>query len=706
MAGRKTDASIAFSVTDNVSESVRKMRSSMLEFKDDAEGLQQRLDELDNTRFQLKNFDLTAARKELQAAQREFNKLGNEAEDSDKKIAAEGHLRQATEKYDNIRRQLAAVSKQVKQTERDFLDATVAGSRLDNQSSSILGSLGTAGLLDMAGDAALEITNAAVSSALGSSVGGIASSAIGGAVSGAAMGSLLGPTGKVAGAVIGGGLGLLQGGTQAFQNADQSFVNYYAGAYDTASAATDDSLSSGGGTAAQRELDAIAFNRLLGDEVGDQFLADLRQTAADTPMEYEDLTGISRALATGFGDTPDRMLELITAIGDAGSAVGVTASDMEYMAQAMSRMESSGKATLEYLNIFQDRGVDVIGMLSEAMGKTQGEIYDMISKGEIKGQNAVDIIQQGMVDQYSGAMEAMAQTFPGLTSTLEDAMTEINNAMGDAYNEKSKEGLQADIDAYGGTLGEAISEANAIIGEGRAISENLARQYDREAMAALTQGAGTTVYSEEQAAKLESMHSQYTDLVNRYQTATEEDKAVIAAQIEALMEEAQIMADSNYDASDMAQQLHDVNLDQITAIRENTAALKNAPWMQDYETEQEKSIGLGEKLLNDFLDYAPFIHLDSPDEQYDGAPLTIREGRSHAFGLYRVPYDNYPAILHEDERVLTAREAREEDNGTTSRPIQITVSGNTFGADLTPEAVAEALADAIAVKLAAGYGGG
>ncbi len=706
MAGRKTDASIAFSVTDNVSESVRKMRSAMLEFKDDAEGLQQRLETLENARLQLKNIDLTDARRQLAQAKKELEELGDTATEADRE-AARANFETASKNYENIRNQLSLVSKQARATTQDLLDSTGAITRAENRAgtggSSLLGALGTAGLLDMAGDAALEITNAAVSSALGSSVGGIASSAIGGAVSGAAMGSLLGPTGSVVGSIIGGGLGLIQGGTQMIQGMDQAFINYYTGAYDTASAATDDSLSSGGDTAAQRELDAIAFNRLLGDEVGDQFLADLRQTAADTPMEYEDLTGISRALATGFGDAPDRMLELITAIGDAGSAVGVTASDMEYMAQAMSRMESSGKTTLEYLNIFQDRGVDVIEMLSETMGKTQGEIYDMISKGEIKGQDAVDIIQQGMVDQYSGAMEAMAQTFPGLTSTLEDAMTEINNAMGDAYNEKSKEGLQADIDAYGGTLGEAISEANAIIGEGRAISENLARQYDREAMAALTQGAETTVYSEGQAAKLESMHNQYTDLVNQYQTATEEDKAVIAAQIEALMEEAQVMADSNYDASDMAQQLHDVNLDQITAIRENTAALKNAPWMQEYETEQAQSIGLGEKLLNDFLEYAPFIHLDSPDEQYDGAPLTIREGRSHAFGLYRVPYDNYPAILHEDERVLTAREARERDS---SRPIQITVSGNTFGADLTAEAVAEALADAIAVKLAAGYGGG
>lgn len=47
-------------------------------------------------------------------------------------------------------------------------------------------------------------------------------------------------------------------------------------------------------------------------------------------------------------------------------------------------------------------------MLAEAMGKTQGQIYDMISKGQISGQSAVDIIQAGMVENFGGAMETMA----------------------------------------------------------------------------------------------------------------------------------------------------------------------------------------------------------------------------------------------------------------------------------------------------------
>lgn len=693
MPSQRTDASVAFSVTDNLSQSIVGMKNSVNSFKQDVTGLQQQLDKLDSTRFQLKNFDLKNARQELDRTKKALQELGDTATEADRE-AARADFERANQNYENVRRQLNLVSKQARQTERDLLDATDAISKADNRAGSsvggVLSALGKAGLMDMAGDVALDFGNLVVGSTFGSEVGGVVSSGISGALSGAAMGSLLGPVGTAVGAAIGGGLGLLQGGSQAAQGRDDAFKQYYSDLYDTQQAAAEKSLSAGGDTASQRELDAIAFNRLLGQGVGDQYLEDLRTLAADTPMEYGDLTSMSRALATGFGDAPDRMLELMTAIGDAGSAVGVTASDMEIMAQAMSRMNSSGKATLEYLNIFQDRGVDVIGMLADAMGKTQGEIYDMISGGDINGQEAVNIIQAGMESMYGGAMETMAQTFDGLTSTLEDAMTEIDNAMGEGYNERAKEGLQADIDAYGGALGDALAQANEIIGEGKAIAENLDRQYSREALSALTLGTSTTVYGEDQANRLAEMHDQYTSLVDQYQNATEEDKAVIASQIEALKEEAQAMADSAYDASEMSQELHDVNLDLITAIRENTAALGSAAWGKDYEVEQEKTKGTGSTLL------------DTVSSAISKANSFVGQ---NAWGLDRVPYDNYLTYLHEGERVLTASQARAMDQGGSAPNVSVTVSGNTFGAGMDETAVAEAIADTAVRKILAGYRG-
>lgn len=719
---RSTDASIAFSVTDNLSASVVKMKNALGGFRDDAEGLQKQLDALQNTRMQLKNIDLKNAKNQVEQMRRALEELGDTATEADRE-AARADFDQAVQNYNNLENQLKLVSRQAKETERNLLDATDAISRTDNRAASVSGggvlsALGKAGLLNMAGDVALDVGNLLVGSGFGSETGSLVSSGVSGALSGAAMGSLGGPVAAAIGAAIGGGLGLLQGGTQAAQARDDAFKQYYSDQYDQVAAATDESLSGGGDTASQRELDAIAFDRLLYGQ-GDEFLGGLRETAAKTPFEYGDLTTMARNLATGFGTDPDRMLELMEAVGDAGAAVGASTSDMQWMATALSRMQSTDLAQLGEINMFQDRGVDVIGMLANALGVSEGDVRSMISGGDISGRYAVDVIQSGLTDPngvYAGSMSLMSETFSGLTSTLQDTMTEIDNALGEGYNEKAKEGLQADIDAYGGALGEAMAQANSIIGEGRAIAENLSRQYDREAMAALTQGADTTVYSDEQAAKLQDMHDQYTSLVDQYQTATEEDKAVIAAQIEALMEDAQAMAESNYNASETAQQLRDVELDQIEAIRENTAALGNAAWSGAYSVQQEKSKGA----YGDFWEtgYIP------GDISYN-ADLDPSLNR-HAFGLDRVPYDRYPALLDEGERVLTAREAREMDQrpsygalmasaarepapaapgGNVGTSISITVTGNTFGAGLDEAAVAEAIADTAVRKILAGFQG-
>lgn len=764
------EVGIVMSLYDRVSPTLKTIAGNTKAFDKSLDDLEAGLREYDKTQDTLTQNAadlrkaLEAANQKVIDARKEYKKLKDDAskgaldEAIDEQVRlkrelteTESALKNQSRLYEDLYENARKAAKGMKETTSEAGQAANAisqvsaeASKADNRagassSGGVLSALGRAGLLDMAGDVAMDLGNFAVGSTFGSEIGGVVSSAVSGALSGAAMGSLGGPVTAAIGAAIGGGLGLLQGGTQALEGRDEAFKTYYSGQIDTANAATEESLSSGGDTAAQRELDAIAFNRLLGEGTGDQYLADLRRTAADTPMEYEDLTSMSRALATGFGDSPERMLELIEAIGDAGSAVGVTASDMEMMAQAMSRMNSSGKATLEYLNIFQERGVDVIGMLSDAMGKTQGEIYDMISGGEINGQKAVDIIQAGMESMYGGAMETMSQTFSGLTSTLQDAMTEIDNAMGEGYNTQRSEGLQANIDAYGGALGEALQQANQIIGEGRAIAENLADTYNREALQAVTMGTDTTVYSEDQAAQLEQMHEQYTSLVDQYQTATEEDKAVIAAQIEALMEDAQVMAESNYNASETAQSLRETELEQIDAIRANTAALGSVSWGGDYARQQALSKGQGG--VGGETDSGDFTDPSSSNYSPIAMAYAGMDPSSHAFGLERVPYDNYPAYLHEGERVLTAAQAREMDRdleGESGAPVRssyaalfsdapggsaggvsapaaagspqpihltVTVSGNTFGAGLDEEAVAEAIADTAVRKILAGFQG-
>lgn len=55
-----------------------------------------------------------------------------------------------------------------------------------------------------------------------------------------------------------------------------------------------------------------------------------------------------------------------------------------------------------------------------------------------------------------------------------------------------------------------------------------------------------------------------------------------------------------------------------------------------------------------------------------------KDDGSHAFGLNRVPYNGYRAVLHEGEKVLTKQEARRLDNKNTSQGIIINVNGMTI----------------------------
>ena len=715
-SSRRTDASIAFSVTDNLSQSIVAMKNSLSEFRNDAAGLQKQLDMLDKTKIQLKNVDLKQAKQELQQAEKAIRELGDAATEADR-AAANANFERASQNYENIRAQLDLTSRQARQTQKDLLDATGAISKVENRAGSsvggagnsvggagsVLSALGKAGLFSMAGDAAGQWGNLLVGSAFGSDAGGLFGSALSGAASGAAIGSVIPGIGTAVGTAIGGVIGLASGGAQAAESRDQAFAGYYSGLYDQQQSAQAESQASGSATAAQRELDAIAFNRLLGAGVGDQYLADLRGLAAETPMEYEDLTGMSRALATGFGDSPERMLELMSAIGDAGSAVGVTAADMTVMAQTMSRMNSSGKATLEYLNIFQDRGVDVIGMLGEAMGKTQGQIYGMISKGEINGQRAADIIQAGMESRYSGSMEEMARTFEGLTSTLSDTMTELNAAYGDGYNDTRKGGLQAEIDAYGGALGEAIQSLNGISGQNAAYLENLGEQYKREALGSVLLGEDTTLFSEEDQTQLAELRQQFAEASAQYAETGDRNAAIT---MESTRSSAEMIAQAAYENSEQYRMLQDAQEDSLDAIRSNTSALEAATTA--YELAQERTKGAGGGVLDAIASLFGDPEADSADPamgdwSYNADLDGGSAGAGHAYGLRRVPYDNYAALLHEGERVLTAREAREQDRGGGTPSISVQVSGNTFGAGLDEAAVAQHIAEAVWSKVQAGF---
>ena len=662
---------------------------------------------------------LAEADQEVKNAQKSYKKLNDEVSKKalDEAIDRQAELRrELTETESSLRANAKAYDtlyENARKAANGVQTVTVASSKAENRAGSgstgILSALGQAGLISMAGDAAGQWANVLLGSAYGGATGTLLSSGLSGAVQGAAMGSLLGPVGTVAGAVVGGGIGLITGGSQIYQERDDAFKAYVQEATEGQMEDISSSITSGSATAAQRELDLIAFDQLLGGR-GAKYLDDLREMAAATPMEYEDLTAMSRALATGFGKDQQRMLDLMEGIGNAGSAVGVDASGMTYMAQVMSLMQSSGKVGLENLKAFQDRGINVIGMLSDALGKSQGDIYDMISKGSISGTQAVDIIQQGL-EQYAGAMDKMSQTFSGLESTLADAQTEMDNAYGEGYNETRKKGFQEEIDYLSGESGALIQEANRAMGAWQAELENSKEQYIRDAMDAV-------INSDE------------------YKAAMSEGTDEGYAEAGRMLMEAKVRGMNEYNASEGAQLMIQLETEMAATIRDDTAS-NDAYWDAGYRKGQEYSKGWAAARTSQWIE-------DVRDENTVAGRVRARNHYRYAYGLDRVPYDDFPALLHEGERVLTAQEARAQDRAaeiTRAEPAVTTwaedilagarasagrldvtpgpaaadqhsaeptrvfnfdFSGSTFGDGLSAEEIAQRLADAIELKFAAG----
>ena len=704
-----TDASIAMSVQDNLSAAITGMKNSVTNFRSDITSLQRELDGLNSTRVQLR-MDLTGARREVQQTQKAYESLGESATEAER-AAAKADWRQAEENLENIRQQYELVGRQVRQTTRDMEDASGAISRADNRASAamsgstgLMATLGQAGVWSTLGDVAGQWASALVTSGSGADAGTLFSSALGYAGNGAAIGTMFGPAGTVVGAGIGGLVGLLSGANQVAESRDEAFKSYYSGVYDTQSQAMAENITAGGSTASQRELDAIAFDKLLKGQ-GSAFLDDLREMAADTPMEYSDLTTMSRALATGFGKDPGRMLGLMTGLGNAGSAVGMSASDMTVMAQALSRMESSNKASLEYLNMFQERGVDVIGMLASSLGISQGEVYDKISGSEISGTQAVDIIEAGL-DQYAGAMEEMARTYSGRESTLSDTMAEIYNASGETYNASRSEAMQQEIDAYGGALGEALQEAYGAIGAGKAALENQSEAYTRDVLSTVLEGKSLKMEWDDSAKKvIYDLRSGYLDAMAAFEAGDE----AAGFDIQGILTAAEGLAQQQHEASDLYKQAQEAETDSLAALRENTAALEAAT--SAYLLEQERTKGRSTiwseqrtTATGTWMDDGGNVHgapTDGMEGFYDeGGTFRpyVTSANGYASGLNRVPRDGY-YYLHEDESVSTAQETASKGQG---KVFVFNVTGNTFTAGLSADEFAQRLADTIERKLAGG----
>lgn len=644
------ETSIVIKATDRYSDVLKTLSKTTKAFTKDVDSLEEGLYALNKNKYTLK-LDAKKAQQALKEAEKQFD-LTHSAADGLKMELAQAN-------YDNVVRNLNAVTKEARNTEKEL-------SKLENRSGggggggaanfgkSVVQALAISGITDSAKQLLSQGATTLAGSAFGNEGGMLFSNALSMATSGASAGFMVaGPAGALVGAGIGGLVGLGSGALQSYESRDSAFKSYVQDSVQEQLDAQSESLTSGSAIAAGRETDKISFATLFGSkETADSYLTNLVGMANSTPFLYDDLTSMSKTLAT-YGYDADSILPVLQTIGDAGAALGQSTNDMTAVATAIGRMKSSNKTSLEYLNILNDRGIGAVGMLADAYGVDQGTMYSMISKGEIAGQDAARIILDALSDSFAGSMEAQSKTFSGITSTIEGLQQELDNAMGEGYNQTRMQGLEAQKEWLDGDNGQEMQEAYAAIGAWKASLENAKEQYIRDAMN-------------------DAMGSE------AYKTAEAEGDA---AEMGRILMQAKIAGMNEYNANEGKDEELAQELSLIESVRDD-AALNSAYWDAGYTLGQEFSKGRTAATNEAMVEEAWRL-----SGRTKGRHVTNWNAR--AIGIDYVPYDNFPALLHEGEKVLTAGEARQEKNGVGG--IQIVMNGTVIREEADVQRVAQEL---------------
>jgi hypothetical protein len=668
------ETSIVIKAEDRYSSVIKSLSAVTKGFSKDAEELERTLRDLSGEKAILKA-ETDKSRKAMQEAQKQFAATGDAADGLRASLAGQ--------EYEDYRRKLEAINKTMKDTEKQIQSVEGVARKSSTGTSSGIGTLvsalATNGIANMAGQMAQEGANILATSIGGSETGTYFSNVLSSMISAASIGTTLLPgIGTVIGAAAGAGLGIINGTIQNYQSKDEVFKEHYQSLYETVNSNTEERLTSGTTLAASRETDKLSFTTLLRDKgvSADDFLSQVVSTAESTPFGYDELTSLSKTLLS-FNYAVEDIIPTLTKVGDAGAALGLASSDIGTVATYLGRMKSSDKATLEYLNPLNERGFAVFQWIADDLKVSIADVYDKISKGDLSGSYVSDLILGKFSELYGGMMEQQSQTTEGLDSTLEDLTDGFAAAAGEAYNKLRNEEKAQEIAAYDGPLGAAMEKLSAVEGENKARSENLQAEYKQLTLSAVLTGDGrdeakaSGLFSQEALDKLEEMRQQYV----LAQQAYDQGSAEAGLTMQTLAENAEALGEDLYQSSEWYQKTQEAELEQVESLRE---ASKNFWTSADliYQASVQFSKGQGINTPRDWTTYDPVVKSDTqqtstawPEKSSSKKTLTVNtespadveSGRSHAYGLKRVPYDGYPAILHQDERVLTAVEARAYD---------------------------------------------
>lgn len=636
------DVSIVFKASDKLSDSLRQMRKGVKSLETDVEHykkLQQRVFE---EKAQVK-LDITQAKQNMKELEKAVRNGSEGARDAflEQQTALES-LNDEYKRLSNLQSEVLRGEKEIQTTMSRNSNAN-AGSGVGAGligAAGMMKSLAKAGLGSMLGGAAGDLLGNMTSSAFGSTIGGAVGSIGGNALSGAAMGSIAGPIGTAVGAAVGGLTGAIQALNNRQQQADDLFRNEVQSLYNTTTAEMQDKISNGSAYAAERENYKRNYASMTDDETGKKLYESIMKYGDTTPYDTSVMLGKGMEMLS-YGIDKKNVLEFMDIIGNIAMGDANKFSGLSY---AISQSMAAGKLNAQDKNQMVGYGFNPLEYVAKNKGISIAEASELMSDGKITSDMLVEALRTATSEgeRYHDAVNAMSDTFSGLQGQLESAKKNIEIAMGEGYNEARKKGMEKEIEAYNGDLGEKMKNAYSMVGAYEAEMEN---QYQQS-------------------------------IINAMQDATKriEEEGLTGIEAEKVMWEAKTQAEIDYKNSEEYQKKLQAEKSLVANIQSSlTESGEYVKFGQAMADQFSKGWQSG-RLSNATSDVRAQISKEGVSgyinsifaNAYKGTPGGVSSSRKHAAGLKRVPYDGYVAELHEGESVLTRVEADKRSGGSVT----------------------------------------
>ena len=147
-------------------------------------------------------------------------------------------------------------------------------------------------------------------------------------------------------------------------------------------------------------------------------IKELSDMAAKTPFELPTLVDATQTLLA-FGVKAEDSNGILKSLGDISLG---NASKLETLTRAYGKMSSTGKVTLENVQMMIDAGFNPLNLIAERNHMTMESLYKAISDGKVPFEELTWAIQKATSEggQYFNGMETASKTLTGRLSTLKE----------------------------------------------------------------------------------------------------------------------------------------------------------------------------------------------------------------------------------------------------------------------------------------------